>query len=132
MKWTYSCPHCNAMLNPQDAIILLARHEGQVWLVGLHPEPGQYEIFVPPGVDVVPGDQWNFSCPVCTAELTTDFSDALCAVDIHTDDEDHRVFFSRIAGEQATFIVSAEGLHSVHGKDIEAYEPETAQMKYLL
>lgn len=132
MKWTYSCPDCGAILNPQDAIILVARNGNQVWLVGLHPEPGRYEIFVPPGVDVVPGERWTFSCPVCTTELTTDFADTLCTVNIHTDDEDHRVFFSRIAGDQATFIVSTDGIRSTHGKDVEAYAQETAQMKYLL
>lgn len=132
MKWTYSCPHCSAMLNPQDAIILVARYEDRVWLVGLHPEPGKYEIFVPPGVKVTWGDRWSFACPVCCADLVTTFSDDLCSIDIHTQDEDHRVFFSRIAGEQATFVINAEGLRSKHGKDAEVYEQETAQMKYLL
>ncbi len=132
MKWTYSCPHCRAMLNPQDAIILVARHKDRVWLVGLHPEPGEYEVFVPPDVKVTSGDRWSFACPVCSVDLVTDFSNDLCAVDIHSDDEDHRVFFSRIAGEQATFVISAEGLRSKHGKDVDTYEQETAQMKYLL
>ena len=132
MKWTYSCPHCRAMLNPQDAIILVAGYKDRTWLVGLHPEPGEYEIFVPPGIKVTRGERWSFACPVCSVNLVTDFSDDLCAVDIHTDDEDHRVFFSRIAGEQATFVISAEGLRSIHGKDVEAYDQERAQMKYLL
>lgn len=132
MKWTYSCPHCRAMLNPQDAIILVARHEDKVWLVGLHPEPGRYEIFVPPNVRVTSGERWTFACPVCAADLKTDFADTLCAIDIHTDEEDHRIFFSRVAGDQATFVVSAEGLRSKHGKDASSYHQETAQMKYLL
>ena len=132
MKWSYSCPHCQAMLNPQDAIILVARFGEQVWLVGFHPEPGHYEVYVPPGVDVIPGDRWTFSCPVCNTELTADFSDTLCAIDIHTEDEDHRVFFSRIAGDHATFVVSAEGIRATHGKDADSYAREAAQMKYLL
>ena len=132
MKWTYSCPHCKAMLNPQDAIILVAEFEGRTWLVGFHPEPGEYEVFVPPGVKIAMGERWSFRCPMCGADLMTDFSSDLCAIDIHTEDEDHRVFFSRIAGEYATFVVSAEGLRSKHGKDAEVYEQETAHMKYLL
>lgn len=132
MRWTYSCPHCQAILNPQDAIILMARFEDQVWLVGLHPEPGKYEIYVPPHVRVNSGDRWTFLCPVCDADLKTDFADTLCAIDIHTDEEDHRIFFSRVAGDQATFVVSAEGLKSKYGKDAGSYDQETAQMKYLL
>ena len=132
MSWTYRCPHCHGMLNPENAIILIAKHRGRTFLAGFHPRPGNYEVYLPPGNEVLAGEVWSFLCPVCRQDLVTDFAKFLCAIDIHTDEESHRVFFSRIAGDQATFIVSSEGILEHHGRDVEKYSAELAQMKYLL
>ena len=132
MPWTYLCPHCGSMLNPREAIILVGERGDERYLVGFHPSPGNYEIYFPSTAEVVEGEEWSFSCPVCRHDLMTDFAEKLCAVDIVTEDEAHRVFFSRIAGDQATFVVNVEGLKVRHGRDVESYSSEMAQMKYLL
>jgi hypothetical protein len=131
MHWTYSCPHCEAMLNPDNAIILVAELESGGILVGLHPQPGNYEVYLPPGVELAPGTRWSFSCPVCRQELTTDVSEDLCALDMHTDGDAHRIYFSRVAGERATFTVSAEGLLKDFGVHADRYLEHLIHLKYM-
>lgn len=131
MNWTYSCPHCDAALNPKESIVLRAEHEGRKMLVGLHPQPGNYEVDLPPGETMAAGTRWSFSCPVCDHSLTSELSDELCAVDMCSQGERHRVYFSRIAGEEATFVVSAEGLLSGHGVHTDQYLEQLVHKKYM-
>ena len=49
MRWTYFCPHCDAGLNPDETIILVAEHDKLRSLIGLHPQPGNYQAYFPPG-----------------------------------------------------------------------------------
>ena len=132
MSWTYSCPHCSAMLNPDETIVLVAQQGETRIMVGLHPEPGNYELSLPPGVDLEEGSRWDFSCPVCHEGLVTEFNPKLCALIAHAGGTRGRVLFSCIAGDQATFVVSSEGILEHHGRDVEKYKAEMAQMKYLL
>lgn len=110
MRWTYSCPHCQAMLNPDETVILLGEHRSEVFLVGFHPEPGNYRAHFPPGKEVEKGSRVEFLCPVCHHRLGAAIAPELCALDMLTGRARHRVYFSRIAGEQATFVISAEGI----------------------
>jgi hypothetical protein len=109
------------MLNPDETVILVAQHASTRILLGLHPRPGNYRAFIPPGVELEPGVRWDFSCPVCHADLATDVAPDLCAIDMQVGDVKHRVYFARTAGEQATFVVSAEGLVERHGRDAERH-----------
>lgn len=132
MSWTYSCPHCHAMLNPDETISLVAECESTRLLVGFHPQPGNYKVYVPPGVKIEVGSKWSFYCPVCHHDLVSELADELCAVDLTSESETHRVFFSRIAGVKATFVVSAEGLRESHGSDTERYDDALPHLKYVL
>jgi hypothetical protein len=131
MIWTYSCPHCLATLNPNETIVLRAQREGRRFLVGFHPQPGNYEVDVPVGEVMAAGTVWDFSCPVCDHSLVSDLSEGLCAIDLRLHDERHRVYFSRTAGEQATFVVSAEGLLTDHGIHTDRYLEHLVHLKYL-
>jgi len=106
MRWTYSCPQCEAMLNPDETIVLVATHGNTRILMGFHPEPGNYRAYAPPGESVEPGEAWEFSCPLCHASLISYVDRKLCAIDMHTVGAKHRVYFSRIAGQHATFVMS--------------------------
>ena len=124
MRWTYLCPHCGTMLNPDETVILVGKHGDTRILLGFHPEPGTYRAYLPPGVEVIEGSAWTFSCPLCHASLATDVAPELCALDMLTSGRRLRVYFSRKAGEQATFVVSAEGLVERHGHDAERHSLE--------
>ena len=132
MSWIYSCPSCKAVLNPHDTLVLVAHKEHLRLLIGLHPQPGNYQIFVPPGVEIESGSRWDFLCPACHYDLGTDFASDLCAVDVRTENQDHRIFFSRVAGEHATFVVGPGGLAETHGTEADTYRDAIAHMKYIL
>ncbi|MEE4270297.1 MAG: hypothetical protein V2I67_01400 [Thermoanaerobaculales bacterium] len=131
MHWTYSCPHCSAVLNPKDSIVLRAEGDGRRFLVGFHPQPGNYDVDLPDGVAMEAGSRWDFSCPVCDRSLTSELSDELCALDMEQHGERHRVYFSRIAGEEATFVVSAEGMLEDHGVHTDRYLEHLVHKKYM-
>lgn len=132
MQWSYSCPHCQAMLNPGEIIILVARRGPMSMLVGLHPEPGNYEVYLPPGAEVERGSAWEFCCPVCHRSLATGDHEHLCRIDMSTGEEQRQVFFSRVAGDQATFVVGTRGVEQTLGADADQYYPAVATLKYIL
>ena len=99
--------------------------------VGLHPQPGNYEVYLPPEVEIAAGTRWSFGCPVCRQELTTELSEDLCALDMHTGGDAHRMYFSRVAGERATFMVTAEGLLSDFGVHADQYLEHLVHLKYM-
>ena len=131
MKRTYTCPHCEAALNPDKSIVLRAECEDRKMLVGLHPQPGNYEVDLPPGETMAAGTRWSFFCPVCDHSLVSEVSDELCAIDMWLQEERHRVYFSRIAGEEATFVVSAEGMLTDHGVHADQHVEKLVHRKYL-
>lgn len=124
MRWSYSCPHCRAFLNPGGDVILVASHAGARVLMAFHPEPGNYGASVPPGVTVQAGETWDFSCPLCHTTLTSYTDRALCVLNMHFDDRKHRVYFSRTAGDRATFVVSDDGTMTRHGEHSDRHSLE--------
>ena len=108
MRWTYSCPKCRAMLNPGDTIILVAARQDSRHLICFHPEPGNYEIHVPPGVEMAEGTKWDFLCPVCHEDLATEEGSDLCVVSLQEGETQSKVLFSRVAGEQMTFVTAED------------------------
>jgi len=133
MSWTYACPKCEAMLNPDETIVLIgSREAGKRTLVGFHPEPGNYRVYFPPGIEVEAGDRWEFFCPVCGENLQTKENENLCAIRMVVSKKPFLVLFSRVAGEKATFVVTGEGVQEQHGDDAVGYVKHLVQMKYLL
>jgi hypothetical protein len=131
MSKDYCCPRCEAVLNPDRSVILTATLGDIRILIGFHPEPGNYEIYLPPGFHAVPGSRWDFSCPVCQASLTAEEDPNLCRLVLREDGEESRLLFSRIAGQQATFVVREDRVEEAHGADTVHYDPLWAQLKYI-
>lgn len=117
MRWTYSCPQCGGVLNPGESVVLIAAHGANRVLMGFHPAPGNYQAYVPPGIEIEPGEVWDFSCPLCHASLVSYVDRGLCAIDLHAEGGKHRVYFARTAGQRATFVVSSDGTVTSHGAD---------------
>lgn len=125
MEWIYSCPKCTAILNPGKSIILVGHHEGCDTLLAFHPEPGNYEVSIPYNITINKREVWDFSCPVCHESLSLDDEENLSALDM-TDGLGawHKVIFSRVAGEYATFVIGRGMETNVekHGMDLTKYE----------
>jgi len=121
MRWKYSCPRCHGHLNPDDTVVLVAENDGRRILMGLHPEPGVYSLYSPEDFQIREGSHWLLRCPLCHADLVSDVSENLAHLDLEAGDEVHRVYFSRVAGERATFIINAEGLMQDYGIHTDHY-----------
>lgn len=132
MSRIYVCPKCEAVLNPERSITLVGACAGQKVLVGFHPDPGNYEIYFPPGASLEPGTSWSFSCPVCQTDLTDDGNDSLCRIEVVEGERRRGVLFSRTAGEEATFVVTEGRVEETHGQHAKRYVPHFVHMKYLL
>jgi len=113
MRWSYSCPHCHGVLNRNETIMLNATRGEEEMMIGFHPMPGNYRISVPPGIEIEPGSRWDFSCPSCRHSLESEVSAELCCLEMVTKDVRHRVYFSRVAEEHATFVIGAEGIENL-------------------
>ncbi len=121
MSWDYSCPKCSAALNPDRSVILRMSHDDVDCLVGIHPQPGKYEVYLPPEVTTEEGTAWDFSCPMCSETLRSKEEPNLCELRLTVDGDDVRIFFSRIAGEHATFICHEDQPCEEYGPDAGKY-----------
>ena len=123
MPRTYTCPSCKGVLNPENAVILRATDEGRQMLLGLHPEPGNYELYIPDGSELPPGSVWSLGCPVCGSDLRLGANGELCLVHMEEGGEAKEVWFSPRAGRRVTVVVSASGEVERFGED-ETFEFE--------
>jgi len=123
MRWTYLCPKCKAHLNANEHhIALVAERDDQRGLMMFDAAPGDYRVFVPRGLEVVEGDTWRFCCPVCGESLTVEHNRSLARITLLDMMGEHAVFFSRIAGERATFVAKADGAIDSYGDHKTLYE----------
>jgi hypothetical protein len=130
MSWTYGCPKCKAMLNPHDTIILTAARGELRTLIGLHPEPGNYQIYLPPNVKLEEGEMFEFLCPVCHANLKTAENENLIGIEILGQDKPRLVLFSRIFGERATLVVAGSSVETEHGEHADRYRGQLVSIRY--
>ena len=121
MKRTYFCPRCKATLNPNVKIILAMAKGKRRNLILLSPRPGDYSVITPPEVTMRRGDEIEFLCPVCGANLRSEADPRLVEIGFQLEDGSHgRVDFSRRYGEHATYFVTKERIRS-YGEDAALY-----------
>lgn len=119
MKNLFVCPHCQAVLNPNVKILLVASYGKKRGLVLLSPQPGNYKFIADRSFQEAlrPGANLALFCPVCTADLTSKASKKL--VELHLikpGGEKVDVQFSRAYGVHATFLVDGETV-TAYGSD---------------
>lgn len=119
MKTRFACPRCRSVLNPGEAIVLAVRVGDARGLIQLSPEPADYRYVCDEsfGDHLQIGAEVEFSCPVCSEDLTSRHSEKLVEILILA--ADHKIYsaqFSRICGEHATFVHDGRETRS-YGKD---------------
>jgi hypothetical protein len=113
MKRTYSCPQCQAILNPGTKIILRAALEERHGLFLFSPRPGNYDVIMPDAFGLRPGDAVTFCCPVCGGDLTSRRDPGLAEISFSSGGGAHgTVAFSRVAGQHASYFITAEHVRS--------------------
>ncbi|MGW8315955.1 MAG: hypothetical protein ACWGNV_10170 [Bacteroidales bacterium] len=114
MENHYLCPHCRGQLKVGDYIIFRIKNaQREKGLLLLHPEIGNYSSIKHPQIQLMEGDRIDFFCPICFQSLDTSIDENLVHVlMIDQDHKEHKIYFSRIAGEKSTYQVSDEGVHA--------------------
>ena len=128
MSWSYRCPKCHVMLNPRQSIILVASREEQRFLIGLHPQPGNYEVYLPPEAKVEAGSRWDFYCPACQGRLISEEDEDLCVLERVTGEALEQILFSRVSGEHVTFVVAQRKIIERFGEQADLYLPRLVHM----
>jgi hypothetical protein len=116
------------VVNPDETVILIGERGSTQCLMGFHPQPGNYTIYVPPGVSLDRGDKWDFLCPVCRANLRSKEHDNLCSLVCWQGQRRRLVLFSRVVGEQATYTVEDRTAEK-HGENADQYDDTLKRLK---
>ena len=110
MALSYYCPKCEALLNPNVRVILIARYRDLQGIVLMSSKLGDYQVICDKGFchGVAKGDKVDFICPVCHASLTSKAHDNFTELKVVNDEnvghETCLVRFSRVSQEHATFL----------------------------
>lgn len=121
MKRTYFCLECRTTLNPNVKIILTMAKGRRRSLILLSPRPGDYTVILPGDVTLRRGEEVEFFCPVCGANLRSEANAHLTEIGFRFEDGTKgRVNFSRRYGEHATYFVTKEQVRS-YGENAAIY-----------
>ena len=122
MKRSYFCPHCEAMLNPGQKIVIKAVKDLAAGLFLFSPQVGNYNLIMPDNFRLSIGDRVTFYCPVCGADLSSEADDELAVLDCTVEGKGtFEVHFSRVFGKHATFVVR-DGQVQRFGEHAEYYQ----------
>ena len=120
LKKIYYCTKCRAEMNPGTKIILKANLSSLKGLFLFSPRLGDYEVISPSDFPTHPGEEVEFSCPVCSFDLTSPRSERFAELMFMEGSEEGRVIFSKVVGEQATFLIMSDKTETF-GKDVGGY-----------
>ena len=123
MKKNFTCPHCDAVLNPSVKIILTVAYRNRKGMILLSPQPGNYKIICDRSVEesLKPGAKVRFGCPVCHADLTSPGNDKFTELHMGAPGQEPvKVEFSRVFGKHATFVFDGDEVQT-YGEDVEDF-----------
>lgn len=103
-----------------EGVVLLGERGTSRGLFVFDPRPGAYVYSADSGLDIEPGEIWDFLCPVCRADITTHFNRRLAHVLMEEDGSEFIVVFSKVASEHATFVLAREKLETF-GTNLDKY-----------
>jgi hypothetical protein len=118
----FMCPHCKGYLNVENKLIFAAKTEGgEMGLILLNSEVGNYEVTHNPQFDIEHGKVYQFFCPACHKKLTSRRNPELISIIMkEKSGEEFKLYFSAVAGEKSTFKVVGESAE-IFGDDSQKY-----------
>jgi hypothetical protein len=122
MGQSFLCPKCSGHLKVGESVVFSTRtKQGQVGLILLSPQLGNYKVVGHPSYDMKEGDIIEFFCPLCHVQLTSEKNENLAKI-IMIDDElrESEILFSKISGERCTYKI-VDGMVEEFGEDSSCY-----------
>ncbi|MBC8487097.1 MAG: hypothetical protein H8D45_13800 [Bacteroidetes bacterium] len=125
MKVHYLCPNCRSYLRVWNNIIFTVKSaEGKKQgLLLLNPEVGNYTYVSHPSLKFFESEKVEFFCPVCFSNLTAKQINENLVKIIMVDEQLHEfdIYFSKIAGQHATFKIAQDNIIERHGEHSSSY-----------
>ena len=111
----YICPKCKGHLNIGDYLVFATKtqkkHRG---LLMMSPVVGEYKYIHHEKFQLEKGEMVDFECPICQADLTSakNKDHAMILMVGEEDSAEYELFFSKIAGNQSTYLMAHGGIES--------------------
>ncbi len=119
-KYEFYCPDCSQCLDVNNEIHLkYERPNGDVGDVYLSTTLGNYKKRLDPIAEFEDKELVNFICPHCDSKIHSSERENFVHLIMRVENKfDFEILFSRVAGEQKTFLVTEDGVEC-YGKDCE-------------
>lgn len=116
-KYDFHCPHCNAILNPGENVILKTRRtNGEIGEIKMSTSLGNYSYEHTPQVQFDKGEMVDFICTSCDKEVNSSEFKSYALLKMRVDENIvFDVLFSRVAGIHKTYLVTEDGIESYTG-----------------
>jgi len=125
MALDYLCKVCRGHLKVKTSIVLAATKltdRTQKGLVFLDPEIGNYTKVTHPSFQIKEGEEYIYTCPICSAQLNSmKYLHLVRIILIEEDGKEFNIYFSGIAGEKCTFKIRGNKLKVKKGPDVKIY-----------
>ena len=125
MSNEYLCKVCRGHLKVKSSIVLSATKltdRTQKGLVFLNSELGNYTTTTHPSFTVNKGEEYIYNCPICGAQLNSvKYLHLVRIIMIDEKGKEYNIYFSGIAGEEATIKVKDDKVEEEKGHDVKAY-----------
>lgn len=125
MAIQYLCKVCRGHLNVKTSIILAAQkvNSSKRGLVYLNPELGNYTSTTHESFQLLKGEEYIYTCPICGAQLNSRKYYHLVRIDMIDDEgKEFNIYFSDIAGEKCTYKIRGTKIEVVQGPDARKYD----------
>jgi hypothetical protein len=122
MALKYLCPHCNGYISLDEKVYFSVRTpDFRVGLISLHTELGKYSIDKHSEFEFDEGEQLDFYCPICHAELASKVHSNLAnIVMVDENNNEFEILFSKTAGKKSTYKIIGETME-IFGDDSAEY-----------
>jgi hypothetical protein len=125
MSNEYLCKVCRGHLKVKTSIVLAAtkiKDRSQRGLVFLNPELGNYTKTTHPSFQIIKGEEYIYSCPICSAQLNSmKYLHLVRIIMLDENGKEFNIYFSGIAGEEVTFKIRGNKIEEKKGHDANIY-----------
>ena len=120
-KSNFLCPKCKGHLNAGGYVIFSTKNKRkQSGLVLLSPKVGSYTVKHHESYGFEKGEAIDFACPICSKSLhAKENSENVSIIMVDENDTEYRVLFSRIYGNQSTYVLSNDDVEVFGGDALE-------------